>query len=118
VQRKSGESAGVGNEFGGLKVSIESSFILNPEVLAFHLQGLGICILFKGRITSRGLTHRLPSLVLLIPPNCVYNWPLIYMSSIHHIVNNAEGHRRSKKEATPVHGFGNNSRSRWEKAKE
>ena len=40
------------------------------------------------------------------------------MSSIQHVIHNAEDHSRSKEEATPVHGLRSNSYRRWKKAEE
>jgi hypothetical protein len=64
------------------------------------------------------ITPRLAHLNLLTSPDGVHNWPLISLLSIHHVIPNAKEHSRSKKEATPVHGYRSNGRCRWKEAKE
>lgn len=95
-------------------------FIFTPdtEVLTFHLQSLKKYILFRGCIISPRSRPGLRILILLTSPDGVHNWPLISLLSIHHVIPNAKEHSRSKKEATPVHGYRSNGRRRWKEAKE
>jgi len=97
---------------------IESIFTPDTEVLDFPSATLRYVHSFQSLVISPFQAQRpgCLALILLTSPDSVHNWPLVCMSSIHHIIHNAEKHCPSKKEATPVHGLRRNSRGRWKKA--
>ena len=93
-------------------------FTPDTEVLTFHLQGLKCTFCAEVASFLQDQRPGLPVLILLTSPDSVHNWPLIGLLSIHHIIPNAKKHRRSKKEATPVHANRSDGRCRWKEAKE